>query len=81
MPDRIGIDLGGTKIEGVVLSHEGEIRERIRVPTPGHDYDGTITAIADLAERLDPAHRLKIGVALSKIFELKLIWVLEFYYF
>ena len=38
---RIGIDLGGTKIEGVVLADDGTIVERRRVPTErdrGYDH-------------------------------------------
>jgi fructokinase len=45
---RIGIDLGGTKIECVVLDHRGEICFRERRPTPRDDYDGTLEAIAGL---------------------------------
>lgn len=44
---RIGIDLGGTKIEVVVLDDAGAQRLRRRVPTP-RDYDGTLGAIAGL---------------------------------
>ena len=44
---RIGIDLGGTKIEVVVLDDMGAQRLRRRVPTP-RDYDGTLAAIAAL---------------------------------
>ncbi len=50
---RIGIDLGGTKIEGVALGPDGTERARRRVPTPRHDYDGTVRAIAELAGRLE----------------------------
>ena len=38
---RIGIDLGGTKIEGIALDDAGSERGRLRVPTPQHDYPGT----------------------------------------
>jgi fructokinase len=48
---RIGIDLGGTKIEGIALDREREIA-RIRVGTP-RDYTGTIEAIAGLVEALE----------------------------
>jgi fructokinase len=48
---RIGVDLGGTKIEALALSPEGEERNRLRVPTPRGDYEGTLDAIAMLAER------------------------------
>ena len=62
MGDRIGIDLGGTKIEGVILRPDGEIHQRVRLATPRNDYRGTVAAIVDLAERLDPEKKLKIGV-------------------
>lgn len=42
---RIGIDLGGTKIEGVVLDGGGRERHRVRVATPRDDYAATLDAI------------------------------------
>lgn len=53
MTTRIGIDLGGTKIEGVLLGRDGEIIERRRVPTPQDDYDGTLSATCALIRTLD----------------------------
>jgi fructokinase len=50
---RIGIDLGGTKIEGVALDAAGQICVRRRVATPGGDYAATIRAIADLVRALE----------------------------
>jgi fructokinase len=51
---RIGIDLGGTKIEGIVLGGgEGQELHRLRVPCPRNDYDGTITALRDLVAALE----------------------------
>ncbi len=47
-PLRIGIDLGGTKIEGVVIDETGAERPRRRVPTPREDYSATIAVIATL---------------------------------
>jgi len=47
----IGIDLGGTKIEVIALDPDGRERLRARVPTPRHDYAGTIAAIAALVAR------------------------------
>lgn len=49
---RIGIDLGGTKIEGMALAHDGTERMRHRVPTPT-GYDGTLSAIADLVGAIE----------------------------
>lgn len=45
---RIGIDLGGTKIEAVALDRDGQERFRKRVKCPRGDYDGTIEAVAAL---------------------------------
>ena len=45
---RIGIDLGGTKMEGIVLDDAGAIPFRERRPTPRDDYAGTVEAIVDL---------------------------------
>lgn len=52
---RIGIDLGGTKIEGIALDPAGVERARLRVATPRHDYGGTVRAIADLVRALESA--------------------------
>jgi fructokinase len=49
---RIGIDLGGTKIEGLALSN-GEEVARVRVATPRDDYPATIEAIATVAETIE----------------------------
>jgi predicted NBD/HSP70 family sugar kinase len=49
----IGIDLGGTKIEGVVLNKQGHIAQRLRVPTPKTDYSATLKSIADLVRQLE----------------------------
>ena len=50
---RVGIDLGGTKIEGVVLDPDGRVRVRRRVATPAGDYEGTVRAVADLVRRIE----------------------------
>ena len=44
---RIGIDLGGTKIEAVALDATGGEVVRRRVATPAGDYDATIAAVAE----------------------------------
>ena len=51
-PLRIGIDLGGTKIEGIALADDGTERARRRVPTP-RNYVATIDAITALVEQLE----------------------------
>lgn len=49
---RIGIDLGGTKIEALALSPEGEEYGRSRVPTPRGDYEATLRAAGVLTSGL-----------------------------
>ena len=44
---RIGVDLGGTKIEFVALENDGSEVHRHRVATPRGDYQGTVNAIRD----------------------------------
>jgi fructokinase len=50
---RIGVDLGGTKIEAVALDREGRERGRRRVPTPRDRYAATLAAITTLVEGLE----------------------------
>ncbi|MGI4852808.1 MAG: ROK family protein [Janthinobacterium lividum] len=50
---RIGIDLGGTKIEGRAFDTGGNEVDRLRVSTPREDYVGTVKAIADVATTLE----------------------------
>ena len=54
---RIGIDLGGTKIEAIAIDGAGAQLARLRRPTPQGDYEGTLEAIAALVAILeaDPA--------------------------
>lgn len=50
---RLGIDLGGTKIAGIVLDSRGATLSEARVPAPRGDYRGTLEALAALVERLE----------------------------
>ena len=61
---RIGIDLGGTKIEGVLLDEEGKLLRSLRLATPRHDYEATLEAIAGVVEQLerDLGGPLSVGV-------------------
>ena len=52
---RIGIDLGGSKIEGIVMASGSRIAHRLRLPTPHDDYRGQIAAIVSLVGRLQAA--------------------------
>ncbi len=56
---RIGIDLGGTKIEGIVMGPRSQVLQRERVATPRGDYAGALVAIAELVKALE----LGAGVA------------------
>ena len=49
---RIGIDVGGTKIEGIALAAGREVA-RLRTPTPRGDYDATVEAIVSMVRALD----------------------------
>jgi len=50
---RIGIDLGGTKIEGIAIADDGAERLRRRIAAPRGDYAKTLTAVADLVHDLE----------------------------
>ena len=53
MSIRIGIDLGGTKIEGRAFDARGKEIDRLRIATPREDYHGTVQAIVDVARSLE----------------------------
>jgi predicted NBD/HSP70 family sugar kinase len=63
---RIGIDLGGTKIEALAL--DSKVREvfRKRVPTPRGDYAATVSAVTELVEKIDSSLHAKgtVGVGI-----------------
>jgi len=63
---RIGIDLGGTKIEGIALDDAGQELARHRIATPRGDYDGTLRAVRALVDRLESDHpgRASVGVGM-----------------
>jgi fructokinase len=50
---RIGVDLGGTKIEFIALGCDGGELHRHRVPTPRFDYAATIRAIQEGVARIE----------------------------
>src|SRR5665213_613135 len=52
---RIGVDLGGTKIEAAALDKDGGIVLRRRVPTPVGNYDAIIIAILNLVTGVESA--------------------------
>ena len=52
---RIGIDLGGTKIEAIAMDHAGVIVDRLRVAAP-KTYRGSLEAIAGLVRAIEREH-------------------------
>ena len=72
---RIGIDLGGTKIEGLALADDGRELARRRIPAPRGNYDDTLQAIVDLVAAVErsasaghalsaAADRVSVGVGI-----------------
>ena len=63
---RIGIDLGGTKIEAAAIDREGRITVRRRTATPSGDYDATVTAMAALVHGIEAelGRGLSVGVGI-----------------
>ena len=61
---KIGIDLGGTKIEGIALSEAGNALFRHRVSTPQGDYQGTLQSIAELISLIETetGNKSSIGI-------------------
>jgi predicted NBD/HSP70 family sugar kinase len=70
---RIGVDLGGTKIELAALDASGREALRERVPTPQGDYDATVRAVASLVAEAERTlgERCTVGIgipgALSRV--------------
>ena len=64
---RIGVDLGGTKIEALALDDAGREVFRKRVLSPRGDYAATLTAVASLVNEIGPGS-VGIGIpgALSR---------------
>ena len=61
---RIGIDLGGTKIEGIALSGDGDELFRDRIETPQGRYDEILQSIHDLILHIEEetGQRGSIGI-------------------
>jgi fructokinase len=63
---RIGIDLGGTKIEAIALGDDGGVLLRHRIPAPRHDYGATLEAIVGLVAHVEreTGRRGTVGVGI-----------------
>ena len=63
---RIGVDLGGSKIEAIALGPKGEEMLRRRVAAPAGDYAGILRAIAQLIHTIESELAIKgdVGIAI-----------------
>jgi fructokinase len=63
---RIGVDLGGTKIEAAALGPDGAVLARRRLATPRGDYAATIEVIVGLVQQVESeiGHRGSVGVGI-----------------
>src|SRR5262245_60189299 len=53
MAVRVGIDLGGTKIEALALDARGRELFRKRVPSPQGDYQATVATVSSLVLEIE----------------------------
>jgi fructokinase len=68
---RIGIDLGGTKIEALALADDGREIDRRRIAAPRGSYEQTIRALVEMVQAIEsacpdeaPAARSRVGVGI-----------------
>jgi glucokinase len=60
----VGIDIGGTKIAGVLLGEDAAVLREDRVPTPANDPEAIIEAVVGLVQQLASGHDvIAVGVA------------------
>lgn len=61
---RIGVDLGGTKIEGIILSPDGKLEEKLRIETPGQHYESIVEALIEVITKLQQqaSQTLSVGI-------------------
>jgi predicted NBD/HSP70 family sugar kinase len=62
---RIGVDLGGTKIEAIALDPNGRTLARKRVAAPRHDYGATLRTIASLVGAIESGLKGKGSVGVG----------------
>ena len=60
---RLGVDLGGTKIEVVALDATGQVRWKRRCATPRDDYVGILATVADMVREAEAAAGVPHGSA------------------
>jgi predicted NBD/HSP70 family sugar kinase len=62
---RIGLDLGGTKVEAVALSETGAELLRFRRPTPVGDYRATVQLLADMVAEIESSAGAAASIGLG----------------
>ncbi|MCR6668248.1 MAG: ROK family protein [Methyloversatilis sp.] len=62
---RIGVDLGGTKTELVVIDDDGSVRLRRRAPTPAGDYAATVALIAGMVTQAERELGVRASVGIG----------------
>ena len=62
---RVGVDLGGTKIEFVALERDGKELYRHRIATPRHDYEATVHTIVDGVREIEKQLRRSASVGVG----------------
>ena len=62
---KIGIDLGGTKIEGVLLGIDGTALAQLRRASPRGDYDATIKAIGEMVAALESSAGISASIGVG----------------
>jgi fructokinase len=62
---RIGIDLGGTKIEAICLAADGQEIARQRMASPQGDYQATIQAIVDLVGQIEQSEHPEASIGMG----------------
>ena len=60
----IGIDLGGTKTECIIIDQNGKEIERIRKDTP-KNYNGTLKIVCDLVDYLENKYKNKCSIGIG----------------
>ncbi|HXY99566.1 MAG TPA: ROK family protein [Stellaceae bacterium] len=63
---RIGVDLGGTKIEAAALDRQGGLAISRRLATPAGDYAGTVEAVRQLVAEIEAVlgRRCTVGIGI-----------------
>ena len=67
---RLGVDVGGTKIEIIALDQQGGELLRLRTDTPSGDYDATVETIAALVQQADETLRARsstVGIGIPGV--------------